>query len=440
MAQPGLGRAVSFGILGFLLGALLVTVIRGLQGLDPLWDSGIGIVFAMLFCAFGFVGGIGAFNFRLSAHGEGPEVEAIHHELEEDARKPDYLLSSTIWQLAGILIGLVALIVFFALLPGGFALKTTAMPEASTAMVGYVEMQIGTYTVYVSQLVLFLIFVIFAFISLAVIAWALATAFYRYDRNYKIAQFEAKNATAAPALGSGGAAAAALPAPQGSLVVSAVEAPGAPAEQPVEEIRIPRWLENLIVYGSLLWFAMFPGAALFGVPPFLQGAWQLMWNLFIVATFVLFVMIIPAQNRPIGSFLKAAGSYLVIYLILYFGLPWLAFQIDPGLDTPWTQLLGISMWILTPILVMVLWRDDRNVRTIMKFALTYIVLFWVFYLAAIGLIIPQEPARSVLSIANAILISVIIWRLDWLLGLIGIGAGLLAQLLRWLPRFLFQRG
>jgi hypothetical protein len=440
MAQPGLGRAVSLGILGFLFGALLVTVIRGLQGLDPLWDSGIGIVFSMLFCAAFFIWGIGAFDSRLSVHGEGPEVEAIHHELEEDAKKPDYLLSSTIWQLAGLLILLIGVIVFFALLPGGFALKTTALPEASTAAVGYVEIQLGAYTVYVSQLVLFLIFVIITFVSLAAIAWAVATLFYRYDRNYKIAQFEAKNA--APALGSGSAATAALPAPQGSLVVPVVETttPKAPADQPAEEITIPNWLHNIIVYGSLLWFVMFPGAALFGIPGFLNFSWQMMWNLFILATFIVFIEIIPAENRPIGSFLKAAVSFLVIHLILLVGLPWLAFQIDPGLDTPWTDIMGIAIWILTPILVMVLWRDDRNVRTIMKFALTYIVLFFVFYLVAIGLIIPQEPARTVLTIANSILITAIIWRLGWLLGLLGIGAGLLARFLRWLPRFLFQRG
>jgi hypothetical protein len=66
--QPGLPRAVPFGIVGFLLGAALVIIIRSLQSMDPIWNPEIGLVFAGFMAAGFFVWGIGAFNPKLSEH------------------------------------------------------------------------------------------------------------------------------------------------------------------------------------------------------------------------------------------------------------------------------------------------------------------------------------------------------------------------------------
>ncbi len=80
--QPGLSRAIPMAIIGFLFGALLVIVIRGLQGLDPLWAAGPGIVMTAFTTAGFFVWGMGAFNPKMSVHGEAAEAEA--HEAAED--------------------------------------------------------------------------------------------------------------------------------------------------------------------------------------------------------------------------------------------------------------------------------------------------------------------------------------------------------------------
>jgi hypothetical protein len=85
-------------------------------------------------------------------------------------------------------------------------------------------------------------------------------------------------------------------------------------------------------------------------------------------------------------------------------------------------------------------RRDARMGVLSRYSITFAVLYAVFFYAAIGLIIPQEPAKTVLSVANALLFVAVIWRLSWLLGLLGQGAALLARLLRWLPKFLFQRG
>jgi hypothetical protein len=160
------------GILGFLFGALIVIVIRGLQGLDPLWAAGPGIVMTAFTTAGFFVWGMGAFDPKMSVHGEAAHAEA---EAVEEPEAPRSLLFGSVWQIVTLLIVLTVVLGGFAALPGGLALTQTIQPGASLTMVGYVPVQLpfGGPEVLVSTLVIFVVFVIWAFISLVAAAGAI---------------------------------------------------------------------------------------------------------------------------------------------------------------------------------------------------------------------------------------------------------------------------
>ncbi len=137
--QPGLSRAIPLGILGFILGALLVLVIRALQSMDPVWSPQVGLVAGALLCAALFVWGMGAFDPKMSVHGEGHDEEA-HHEEEEAT--PASILGGIGWQMTALLIGF---IVFLAAIsfPGFITLTTTADPIASATQVGFIPVQVA---------------------------------------------------------------------------------------------------------------------------------------------------------------------------------------------------------------------------------------------------------------------------------------------------------
>lgn len=174
--QPGLSCAIPMAILGFMFGALLVIVIRGLQGLDPIWAPGPGIIISAITMAGFFVWGIGAFDPRLSVHGDEEVEEVVHEELAAEAAKPASILASYAWQVTTLLLLFLIIITGFALLPGGLALTQTVVPDASTSMVSYADVPLpfGGPTIQVSTLVIFVVFVIWALISLVAVAGLLA--------------------------------------------------------------------------------------------------------------------------------------------------------------------------------------------------------------------------------------------------------------------------
>lgn len=187
--KPGLARAVPMGFLGFLAGALLVIIIRGLQNMDPLWDAQVGFILAGFMSAGAFLWGMGAFDPRMSTHPHEPEVDEYglvvaepqeeHTPPEEDA-KPLTVLGYSIWQVSFLTIVLLLLLAGWASLPGGFFLRVSSDPEASTADVGYetIALPFGGPEVEVSQLTVFVGFVIFTLLSLAVIGGVIALVFY----------------------------------------------------------------------------------------------------------------------------------------------------------------------------------------------------------------------------------------------------------------------
>lgn len=118
------------GILGFVLGAFLVLVVRGLQSMDPVWDAGTGLVFATLFCAGFFVWGMGAFDPKMSAHGE-----EAHAEPDPDSLPPPALVGGITWQVAALL-SVSIVILFAAGAYSGLGLTITTDPLASRSIIG----------------------------------------------------------------------------------------------------------------------------------------------------------------------------------------------------------------------------------------------------------------------------------------------------------------
>ncbi|MBL8133430.1 MAG: hypothetical protein JNL42_16335 [Anaerolineae bacterium] len=186
--QPGLSRAIPMALLGFMVGSLVVIIIRGLQGLTPLWDTGVGMTLAAFTTAGFFVWGMGAFNPAMSAHGE--EAEAAQQKAAADA-PPRSLLIGITWQMVTALLVVIVILFGAATLPGGFTLTTTGVPEASLTQVGMVDMQIGGQTVQVSQLVVFAGTIIAMFVSLLVVAGALGWVFTRLAQGVAEAKAEA---------------------------------------------------------------------------------------------------------------------------------------------------------------------------------------------------------------------------------------------------------
>ncbi len=175
--QPGLSRAIPMGLLGFLIGAGIVVLIRALQGLTPIWDMGVGMSLAAFTTAGFFVWGMGAFSPEMNAHGE--EAERLREEAEKNIDKapPGKLLTGSVWTLAAWTLVFIVAIFGFASIPGGFHLVTTVDPGASRTISGLVEMDLFGTTVQVSQLVIFAVVLIVLFISLALVAGAVAWIF-----------------------------------------------------------------------------------------------------------------------------------------------------------------------------------------------------------------------------------------------------------------------
>lgn len=182
MLQPGVGRATAFALFGFLTGSLITMIIRWLQNLSPLYDPSVGVVLGGFMAAIFFVWGIGAFNPLLSVHGGEAEKEA-HRILEERARQPKNVLSATIWSLVGWTVLIILVIGIFALLPFGFALTTTAVPDASTAMSGFVDVTLGGYVIQVSQITILILFVVVMFLTLFAVSGAVGYLIFAANRS-----------------------------------------------------------------------------------------------------------------------------------------------------------------------------------------------------------------------------------------------------------------
>lgn len=343
MQQPGLSRAIPAGILGFLIGAGLVYVIRALQQVDPVWSPGVGLVFGTIFCAGFFIWGIGAFDPKLSLHGEEAEAELARQAATEP--KPGFILGRSIWQITTITLLVTLALVVFAFLPGGFTLTTTADPLASRTALGYFPVEINGETVLVSELVVFLVFAVVMIVSLLIVAALLGWLFTWLNRNVKEVEVAAKaKPKAAPALAA---------AETAGELPSGMAAPAPRVKKELPDLRtrdlVPPRPTSGGIFGWLVWLILIP-----------------------IKIFIAFIR--PADPTPVN-------------------------------------------WV----------------RSIAVFAITFTVLYLLFYYVAIGLIFPWLPNLELISAINALLFTFLILRTKYVLQLNGMIAGMLARALRTVP-------
>lgn len=200
--KPGLARAVPMGILGFLLGVLIVFILRGLQSLDPIWDPQIGLILAAFTSSFAFVWGMGAYNPSVNQHPHEPEideetglivVDASHDEEhdhhDEEPEEGFSVFGWSLWQVSFLTIVLLFVIGAAATLPTGFYLQQSNDPGASPASVGTTTMTLpfGGPEIEVTQLTLFIGLVLITIVSLGAIGGVLALIFYSLSGNVKAA-------------------------------------------------------------------------------------------------------------------------------------------------------------------------------------------------------------------------------------------------------------
>jgi hypothetical protein len=198
--------------LGFLVGTVLVIILRALQGLDTVWEPGVGLIMATFTTAYAFLWGIGAFNPAMSEHPHEPEVDpetgAIvaveeHHEeeaegAEDDAAPPIRVLGYSIWQVSFWTIVMLLVLAAMATLPTPFPLQISSDPAATPERVGYFVTELPFLgEVVMSQLTLFVILVVLTLLSLAVIGGFFGLVFTYIARGLAVSQ--AGEGAAAPA-------------------------------------------------------------------------------------------------------------------------------------------------------------------------------------------------------------------------------------------------
>lgn len=296
--QPGLHRAIPMAIIGFVLAALVVIILRGLQQLDPLWAPGPGFVLSAFVSAGFFVWGMGAFDPKMSVHGE--HAEEAHHE--EETPKPTTILSSSIWTLfTYLLIALVPLMLFAVF--GGLNLKTTEDALASRTAVGYFPVEWFGRELLISELVVLAALVFAMFATLAVVAGGLGWVFVYLARTIAEAKAAPNAPINAPALPSGGSGAG------GAAVIAQV-----PEERRIRPVHIVTFL-ILFVLLYLLFYYVLVGLAL---PAFVSPSAEIFGQPAIVVVNV----VISALNALVFAFLLVRPTLLLILVGRFAG--WLA--------------------------------------------------------------------------------------------------------------------
>jgi hypothetical protein len=218
-------------IIGFAVGALFVILLRAAQNLTPLWDTGVVIVLSSFTTAIFFMWGVGAFNPKLSEHGDGSEPPPLDEVLNQ--QPPLTILGFSTWQLAFWLILIVAVLAAGAVL--GPTLRTVTDPNASVSAVGLVPVELFGQEVMVSQIFIFIGFAAVMLISLAITAWVIGLAVFGAARGVKSVEV-------APA---GKGRAKALPAQEAPAALPAstsADMAATPAQQPNRILAIIRFV------------------------------------------------------------------------------------------------------------------------------------------------------------------------------------------------------
>lgn len=180
--QPGLQRAIPISIMGFMLGILVVFLLRAAQNVQPAWDAGVALTLASFSAAFFFVWGMGAFNPKMSEHGVGHDhADEEHSETEEDV-PPRQMLSSGIWSVTFWTIVVLVVVGVIAFLPGLPTINIAHDPVAQPNKIGFIDMELFGQPVQVSELVFFILFFAWTILSLAIVAALIGGGFWLLSR------------------------------------------------------------------------------------------------------------------------------------------------------------------------------------------------------------------------------------------------------------------
>lgn len=406
--RPGLSRAIPMGILGLLLGIAVVTVIRALQGLEPVQDPGVSLVLAAFTAAGFFMWGIGAFDPRMSEHAHDPEhAEKLALALAEEEAKapPTSILSNYIWLITTGLMVLLLVIVVFALIPGSPALQTTSEPLGNAAANGFVEVQIAGQTFIVSQLLLLVAYAAFMFLSLAAVAGAMGLAFFALNRGVT-------EVAAVPQTALG-------PGPQ-------AEPAAAPASAPA--LRLPLRLIGLALATLVV------TVVLDLIVPFEEGLRVPSFS-YIVATIALFVVFVLAGWALLTAAMRFVRGWLARTLAVLVVVGAFAALYAALVTGVLTTLDLLPLVILNAVLLAILVITGQ--ARALSFVIVGAVLFAAFYYVLIGLVLVGAPDTLFwLSLVNAIVVALIILRPRQVLNAIGSGSRATARALRSLPRWI----
>ncbi|MCE2488357.1 MAG: hypothetical protein J4G17_00080 [Anaerolineae bacterium] len=401
--QPGPGRALPMGILGFLAGMGLLVLIRYLQSLQPYMEPQLGIVLGTALAAAGFIYGMGAFDPLMNTHAHEPEEgeeEHAHKEAEEEAEDdPDRVLGGWLWLSSSLLILLLIVIAAFALLPDGPGLRISGDPLADFASIGVVQLQLGDATFEMTQLTLLVAFVIFMFLSLAIAAGAIGLLMHTLHNGLTIVSDVGHTPLQREPL-SGDATGDTPALLRQGILVAAVVAVFAALDR----------LAGTPVTNEFVTLSFFIGAAaVFTWSLLLLGlvirivARQLHWAWVIRALVILTVA---------GVTLNVI-DFVVIWLVVS--------QFNPTTAAVFNLVLLLAL-------------AATGMRAALWFSIVSGILLPLFYFVLIGLVVPFAPPLLFgISAGNALLITALVLRPKFLKDWLGRGAGWAAIQLRRLP-------
>ena len=397
------------GIVGLLLGVVLVTAIRALQGLDPVQDPGVSLVLGGFTAVGFFLWGIGAFDPRMSEHAHDPEhAEQLALALaeEETQAPPTAILGGYIWLLITGLLVLLLVIGAFALLPGAPTLQTTSSPLGNTAANGFIEVQLLGQTFIISQLLLLIGFAAFMFVSLAVAAGALGFIFFALNRGVTEVAAVPRTALGPSPL----AAADEQPAAAGGLL----------ARMPARAVSLALAALAVVVVLDLL-IPFEPGLR---VPSF-------SYILASLALLVVFALVgwaaLSALLRLMRGWLWLGRALLTLAVVGAFAALYAALVTGP------LRALDLLPLVIVNALLLALAALGGGARGT-RFVALGAALFVAFYYVLIGLVLVGAPDTLYwLSLINAVVIALVALWPRQVTNAVGSGARGLARWLRRLP-------
>jgi hypothetical protein len=191
----GITRAIPMGIIGFVLGAALVVLLRALQSMTEVWNAQLGLTMGGLFATIFFLWGVGGLSGKMAGHHvQEPEEDEFGNELpveehHHDELSPNGILQEQIWTI-GFWVTIISIGLFlFSAIPGGFGYTLSTDSAANRNTIGYFTFVLPNGDeVVVSQLVAFVLFVVFTMGSLLVTAWLIAKGLTALNRGVKTAK------------------------------------------------------------------------------------------------------------------------------------------------------------------------------------------------------------------------------------------------------------